>query len=90
MYLLLFENIIQQHGIHFNCCDDDNQLSSSTKPEDTDQLVEIQAHPKDALMTSNIFLSNSDITQVIVFSPKILMDKLNHIITLVVISLITQ
>ena len=55
------------------------------KPDETNQLVKLQACLKDikAWMTCNFLLLNSDKTEVIVFGPKHLRDSLsNHVVSL--------
>ncbi|TWW81780.1 hypothetical protein D4764_01G0015950 [Takifugu flavidus] len=82
-------NIIRQHGINFHCYADDTQLYLSLKPEETEKLVKLQTCLKDikSWMSSNFLLLNSGKTEVMVFGPEPLRDRLDHMITLDGISL---
>ena len=70
--LLPLGNIIQSHNINFHCYADDMQLYLSMKPEETEPLAKRAACLKDikTWMSTDIFLFNSDKTEVIVFGPK--------------------
>ncbi|TWW58995.1 putative RNA-directed DNA polymerase from transposon X-element [Takifugu flavidus] len=89
LYMLPLGNIIRQHGIHFHCYADDTQLYLSIKPEKTEQLVTLQTCLKDikSWMSSNFLLLNPGKTEVMVFGPEPLWDRLDHMITLDGISL---
>ncbi|TWW76594.1 putative RNA-directed DNA polymerase from transposon X-element [Takifugu flavidus] len=89
LVLLDLRNIIWQHGINFHCYADDTQLYLSMKPEETEKLVKLQICLKDikSWMSSNFLLLNSGKTEVVVFGPEPLRDRLDHMITLDGISL---
>uniref|UniRef100_A0A674PNC8 Reverse transcriptase domain-containing protein n=1 Tax=Takifugu rubripes TaxID=31033 RepID=A0A674PNC8_TAKRU len=89
LYMLPLGNIIRQHGINFHCYADDTQLYLSIKPEKTDKLVTLQTCLKDikSWMSSNFLLLNPGKTEVMVFGPEPLWDRLDHMITLDGISL---
>ena len=78
LYMLPLGNIIREHSIHFHCYADDTQLYISMKPNESDQLVKLQACIKDIKnwMTRNYLLLNSGKTEVIVIGPKHLRDQL--------------
>ncbi|TWW62345.1 hypothetical protein D4764_04G0009920 [Takifugu flavidus] len=84
-----YRNIIRQHGINFHCYADDTQLYLSMKPQETEKLVKLQTCLKDikSWMSSNFLLLNSGKTEVMVFGPEPLRDRLDHMITLDGISL---
>jgi len=58
------------------CKADDTQLYRVIKPEETNQLAEIQARLKDikTWMTCNFLMLNSDKTEVILLGPEHLRD----------------
>ena len=76
--MLPLGNIIREHSINFHCYADDTQLYLSMNPNETDQIVKLQACLKDikSWMTRNYLLLNSDKTEVIIIGPKPLRDKL--------------
>ncbi|TWW71496.1 putative RNA-directed DNA polymerase from transposon BS [Takifugu flavidus] len=84
LYMLPLGNIIQQHGINVHCYADDTQLYLSMKPEETETLVKLQTCLKDikSWMSSNFLLLNPGKTEVMVFGPEPLRDRLDHMITL--------
>uniref|UniRef100_A0A674PKI9 Reverse transcriptase domain-containing protein n=1 Tax=Takifugu rubripes TaxID=31033 RepID=A0A674PKI9_TAKRU len=75
LYMLPLGNIIRQHGINFHCY--------------TEKLVKLQTCLKDikSWMSSNFLLLNPGKTEVMVFGPEPLRDRLDHMITLDGISL---
>uniref|UniRef100_A0A3B5KG70 Reverse transcriptase domain-containing protein n=1 Tax=Takifugu rubripes TaxID=31033 RepID=A0A3B5KG70_TAKRU len=89
LYMLPLGNIIWQHGINFHCYADDTRLYLSMKPEETEKLVKLQTCLKDikSWMSSNFLRLNPGKTEVMVFGPEPLRDRLDHIITLDGISL---
>ncbi|TWW67247.1 putative RNA-directed DNA polymerase from transposon X-element [Takifugu flavidus] len=89
LYMLPLGNIIWQHGINFHCYADDTQLYLSMKPEETEKFVKLQTCLKDikSWMSSNFLLLNSGKTEVMVFGPEPLRDRLDYMITLDGISL---
>lgn len=74
LYMLPCGNFIQQQGINFHCYFNDTQLYLSMKPRGDGAVSESR-------MTSDLIW-----TKVILFGPKILRDRLDHIITLDAIS----
>ncbi|TWW78147.1 putative RNA-directed DNA polymerase from transposon X-element [Takifugu flavidus] len=89
LYMLPLGNIFRQHGINVHCYANDTQLYLSMKPEETEKLVKLQTCLKDikSWMSSNSLLLNSGKTEVMVFGPEPLRDRLDHMITLDGISL---
>ena len=77
--------MIQSHGINFHCYADDTQLYLSMKPEETEPLAKLQGCFKDikTWMPSNLLLLNLVKTELIVFGPKHLRNRLT-VFTLVI------
>ena len=80
IYMLPLGNIIRTHSVNFHCYADDTQLYLSIKPEQSNQLTNLQACLKDikTWMTRNFLLLNSDKTEVIILGPKHLRDTLSN------------
>ena len=83
--MLPLGNIIRKHSIHFHGYADDTQLYLSMRPDDINQVVQLQECLRDikSWMTCNFLLLNSEKTEVIILGPKHLREKLyDHIVTL--------
>jgi len=90
IYMLPLGNIIRNNSINFHCYADDTQLYLSIKPDVQFPLVKLQECLTDikTWITCNFLLLNSDKTEVIIFGPQHLRNKLsNNIISLNVITL---
>ena len=61
LYMLPLGNIIRKHNIHFHCYADDTQLYLSMRPDEINQVVQLQECLRDikSWMTCNFLLLNS-------------------------------
>ena len=62
LYMLPLGNIIRKHNIHFHCYADDTQLYLSMRPDEINQVVQLQECLRDikSWMTCNFLLLNSE------------------------------